>query len=162
MSESTTTGTTTDAPWIVEQRWDLTYQHTADQVTATFLRTLRDEGRLLGIRCPECKRVLAPPRPICDRDFCETEGWVDLKASGTLELFTIMYLPIEGLPEPPYVLAYVRPDGADTALAGFLEGVDLSSTEAALEELRVGRRVSIEFRDERVGRITDLFFRLDD
>jgi uncharacterized protein len=115
---STTTGT--DTRWIVEQRWNLTYQHTADEVTATFLRALREEGRLLGIRCPRCQRVLAPPRPICDRDFCRTEGWVELERAGTLELFTIMYLAIDGLPEPPYVLAYVRPDGADTALPGFL------------------------------------------
>jgi hypothetical protein len=151
---------TTTQPLVIDQRWDLTYNHTADAVTAHFLRTLRDEGKVLGIRCPECERVLAPPRPICDRDFCETEGWVELPMSGTLELFTIMYLPIQGLPEPPYVLAYVKPDGADTAIGGFLEGVDLSDTETALSQLHIGDRVTLELRDERVGRITDLYFRL--
>ena len=150
----------TASAWIVEQRWDLTYQHTADPTTAEFLRALRDDGRLLGIRCPVCERVLAPARPICDRDFCRTEGWVELPLRGTLELFTIMYLAIEGLPEPPYVLAYVRPDGANTAIPGFLEGVDLSSTDAALAGLRIGREVEIVLRPERVGRITDLVFRL--
>ena len=160
MSATTPSTQTTDTPWIVEQRWDLTYQHTADKVTATFLRTLRDEGKLLGITCPVCKRVLAPPRPICDRDFCETEGWVELGLTGTLELFTIMYVPIKGLREPPYVLAYVKPDGAATAIGGFLEGVDLSSTETAVEQLEIGAKVSIELHEERVGRMTDLFFRL--
>ena len=154
---STTAG---HEPWIVEQHWDLTYTHSADATTATFLRTLRDEGRVLGIRCPVCERVLAPPRPICDRDFCETSGWVDLGLTGTLELFTIMYLAIDGLPDPPYVLAYVTPDGADTAIGGFLEGVDLTSTETALADLRIGAPVTIELRDERQGRITDLYFRL--
>ena len=147
-------------PWIVEQHWDITYTHSADPVTATFLRTLRDEGRLLGIRCPVCQRVLAPPRPICDRDFCRTSDWVELGMTGTLELFTIMYLAIDGLPNPPYVLAYVTPDGADTAIGGFLEGVDLTSTDAALADLRIGAPVTIELRDERRGRITDLYFRL--
>lgn len=150
----------TAEPWIIEQRWDLTYQHTADEVTAHFLRTLRDEGRLLGISCPVCKRVLAPARPICDHDFCRTEGWVELELRGTLELFTIMHLAIQGLPEPPYVLAYVRPKGADTAIGGFLEGVDLAKTEEAVAELRIGREVEIVVRPERVGRMTDLFFRL--
>jgi uncharacterized OB-fold protein len=150
----------TQTPWIVEQRWDLTYQHTADEVTAHFLRTLRDEGRLLGIKCPVCERVLAPPRPICDRDFCRTEGWVDLEMAGTLELFTIMFLRIEGLPDPPYVLAYVTPNGADTAIPGFLQGVDLTDIDAAREELQIGRRVEIVLRPERVGRITDLYFTL--
>ena len=101
-----------------------------------------------------------PPRPICDRDFCETGGWVELGLTGTLELFTIMYLAIDGLPDPPYVLAYVTPEGADTAIGGFLEGVDLSSTEAALTGLEIGAPVTIELRDERHGRITDLYFRL--
>lgn len=155
-----TNGTAARDVWIVEQRWDLTYQHTADEVTAHFLRTLRDEGRLLGITCPVCKRVLAPPRPICDEDFCRTDGWVELSPRGTLELFTIMYLAIEGLPQPPYVLAYVRPEGADTALPGFLDGIDLSDRDAALAELRVGRAVDIALRPERVGRMTDVYFGL--
>ena len=157
-----TSQTATNNRWIVEQRWDLTYQHTADDVTAHFLRTLRDEGRLVGIKCPECKRTLAPPRPICDEDFCRTEGWVDVEMHGTLELFTIMYLAIDGLPEPPYVLAYVKPENADTAIPGFLEGIDLSDREAALAELRIGRAVEIELRPERVGRMTDVYFRLAD
>ena len=147
---------------IIEQRWDLTYNHSADAATAHFLRTLRDEGKVLGIRCPVCRRVLTPARPICDRDFCETEGWVELGTSGTLELFTIMYLAIDGLPEPPYVLAYVKPEGADTAIGGFLEGVDLSSPEAATAQLKLGMSVSIDVRDEREGRITDLYFRLEE
>ena len=153
--------TTADQPWVIEQRWDLTYNHSADPVTAHFLRTLRDEGKVLGIRCEVCGRVLAPPRPICDRDFVETTGgWVDLGSEGTLELFTIMYLAIDGLPEPPYVLAYVKPDGADTAIGGFLEGVDLSSPETATEQLTIGDRVTIAVRDQRQGRITDLYFKL--
>ena len=153
--------TTADQPWVIEQRWDLTYNHSADPITAHFLRTLRDEGKVLGIRCEVCGRVLAPPRPICDRDFVEPAGgWVELGTEGTLELFTIMYLAIDGLPEPPYVLAYVKPDGADTAIGGFLEGVDLSSPEKATEQLTIGDRVNIALRDERQGRITDLYFTL--
>jgi uncharacterized OB-fold protein len=147
-------------PFVIDQHWDLTYNHSADPVTAHFLRTLRDEGKLLGIRCPVCERVLAPPRPICDRDFCETEGWVELGLSGTLELFTVVNLAIAGLPDPPYVLAYVKPEGADTAIAGFLDGVDLSSVQAAAAQLEVGAAVTIKLRDQRQARITDLYFEL--
>jgi uncharacterized OB-fold protein len=151
---------TAGEPWIVEQRWDLTYQHTADAVTAGFLRTLRDEGKLTGSRCPQCHRVLAPARPICDRDFCRTDEIVELEPAGVLELFTIVHMAIDGLRDPPYVLGYVKPHGADTAVPGFVEGLDLSSDEAALSELAIGREVEIVFRDHRVGRITDLYFRL--
>jgi len=157
----TATGAQTD-PLIIEQRWEITYTHTADAVTTRFLTTLRDEGKLLGVRCPVCKRVLAPPRPFCDRDFCEVGEFVELPLTGTLELFTIMHVRIEGLLDPPYVLAYVKPDGADTAMGGYLEGVDLSTTEGALERLKIGAPVSIELRpkEERTARMTDLFFRL--
>ena len=81
---------------------------------------------------------------------------------GTLELFTIMNLKIAGLPEPPYVLAYVTPEGADTAIGGFLSGVDLTSFDEALTRLKVGAPVEIKFKDEREGRITDLYFQLAD
>ena len=149
-------------PWIVEQQWNLTYRHTADEVTATFFRALRDDGKLLGIRCPECGRVLVPPREFCDRDFCRTTDWIELSLEGTLELFTIVYQPVKGLPEPPYVIAYVRPDGADTAVANFLGGVDLSDRAAALERLKIGNRVRIVLQEDRVGRMIDFQFALAD
>jgi uncharacterized OB-fold protein len=151
----------TAVPMIVEQRWDLQYTHTADAVTTDFLRTLRDDGKIIGVTCPECERVLVPPREMCDRDFCETGGRVELPLVGTLELFTIMHLAVDGLPEPPYVLAYVRPDGANTALPGVLHGVDLSGREVPAE-LAIGKRVEIVVADERRGRITDLTFALAD
>ncbi|MEA2201413.1 MAG: uncharacterized protein QOI89_2009 [Solirubrobacteraceae bacterium] len=150
----------TSSPWIVEQHWDVRYQHIADAVSATFLRTLRDEGRLLGIRCPRCERVLAPPRPLCDIDFCATEGWVELGTQGTLEMFTIVSVPVAGAPEPPYVLAYVRLDGADTPLPGLLEGIELDSVDAAMASLHSGMRIDLALAVERVGRMSDVRFRL--
>jgi uncharacterized OB-fold protein len=73
-----------------------------------------------------------------------------------------MNLKIAGLPEPPYVLAYVTPAGSDTAIGGFLDGVDLSNFDDALERLKVGAPVEIRFKAEREGRITDLYFELGD
>lgn len=151
-----------DDPWIVEQEWQLRYRHTADQVTATFFRALRDERRLLGIRCPQCQRVLMPPRGFCDRDFCRTTDWVEVAPEGVIELFTIVYQPVKGLPEPPYAIAYVRLDGADTAIANLLGGIDLSDRDRALERLAIGNRAKVDFREDRIGRMTDFEFRLED
>lgn len=144
--------------WIVEQRWELTYRHAADAAAAAFFRTLRDGGRLHGTRCPVCGRVLVPPRHFCDRDFVETEGWVELGDEGTIELFTIVYHRIHGLPDPPYALAYVRPDGADTALVNFARGVDLEDPEAAQQKLAIGKRAKIRYADQRQGLMTDFWF----
>ena len=150
----------TDGPWIVEQQWNLVYRHTADEFTSTFFRALRDERKLLGIRCPQCQRVLMPPRGYCDRDFCRTTDWVEVAAEGTIELFTILYQPIKGLPEPPYAIAYVLLDGADTAIANLLGGVDLADRDRALEQLAIGNRARVAFREDRIGRMTDFEFRL--
>jgi uncharacterized protein len=149
-----------DEPWIVEQRWDLTYRHTADPMAAAFFRAMRDDAKLLGVRCPECERVLVPPRGSCDRDFRATGELVELGSEGTIELFTIMYHRIHGLPEPPYAIAYVRPDGADTALVNFVRGVDLADREAASEALAIGNRAVIRFAEERRGDMTDFHFEL--
>jgi uncharacterized OB-fold protein len=147
-------------PWIVEQRWNLTYQHTADDVAAKFFRTLRDEGRLLAIRCPQCNRVLFPPRPFCDRDFCDTTEWVEVGTEGEIELFTIVFHKIAGLPEPPYAIAYLRPDGADTAAVNFVKDIDLTNLTHALQRLRIGARARVRMDHNRQGRMTDFWFEL--
>jgi uncharacterized OB-fold protein len=143
---------------IVEQHWDIRYQHTADAVAQRFFETLRDEKRLTGITCPKCERVLVPPRPFCDRDFVETDDWVDLGNEGVIELFTVVYLKTPGLPEPPYAIAYVRPDGADTAIMNLVKDVDLSDPAAAAEALAIGSRLRAEFIDDRQGRISDFYY----
>jgi uncharacterized OB-fold protein len=99
-----------------------------------------------------------PPRPFCDRDFVETEGTVELGSEGVIELFTIVYHRIQGLPEPPYAIAYVRPDGADTAIVNFVRGVDLTEPSSAVAALAIGTRARICFADDRVGRMTDFWF----
>jgi uncharacterized protein len=147
-------------PWIVEQRWDLTYRHTADAATALFFRTLRDEARFVGTRCRSCDRVLVPPRQVCDRDFREVDEIVDVGSFGVIELFTIVYHKIQGLPEPPYAIAYVRLDGADTALVNFVRGVDLSRPDVAAAQLAIGTRVEACFAEERSGRMTEFWFQV--
>jgi uncharacterized OB-fold protein len=147
-----------EEPWVVEQHWDIRYRHTADPVAAHFFRTIRDEGRLVGRRCPACERVLVPPRSFCDRDFIETDEWVDVASEGVIELFTVVYLKTAGLPDPPYALAYVRPDGADTALMNYVRGVNLSDPHSVADRLAIGTRVRIEFAEARAGRVTDFHF----
>ena len=155
---------TASEPWIVEQRWDLTYTHSPTRSPREFLRTLRDEGKVLGIRCPVCRRVLAPPRPICDRDFCETEGWVEL---GTERDARAVHDHVPGrsraCPRRRTCLAYVksrRRRHRDRRVSS--KAIDLSSHRdcRARESRDRAPACAIALRDERAGRITDLYFRL--
>lgn len=152
---------TANVPAFYEQTWDLSYRHALGETTGRFLAGLK-EGRLLGRRCDGCQRVLVPPRSYCDRCYRPTDDtWVDVGPGGRIEMFTIVCEPFRGLPEPPYAIVYVTPDGADTALVGYVKGQDLSDMDQAVQALRVGRRVTTRFTDEPTGTVADYWFELE-
>jgi uncharacterized protein len=145
-------------PAFFEQTWDLSYRHALGTTVGGFLAGLRAK-RLLGRRCPQCQRVLFPARSFCDRDHVETTDWVEVGHRGVLEMFTIVYEPFPGMRvPPPYVLAYARLDGADTAVVGYVKGLDLSDVSAAAAQLTTGTPVAVKFTDQPQGEVTDFWF----
>lgn len=146
-------------PQFYEQTWDLSYRHALGDTTSRFLAGLA-ERRLLGRRCDSCSRVLVPARSFCDRCHVDTGDWFEVANQGTIEMFTVVYEPFRGLPEPPYAMAYVLPDGADTALVGYVKGVELGDQNAAVAALRIGGRAKIVFTDSPTGTVTDYWFEL--
>ena len=145
-------------PAFYEQTWDLAYRHALGDTVGTFFAGLK-EKRLLGRRCDTCERVLFPPRSFCDRCHEPTGEWVELETSATLEMFTIVTEPFPGmLVDPPYVLAYARPDGADTAAVSYIQGMDLSDVRRAAAELNGIDKVTIRFIENPEGRATDIWF----
>ena len=140
-----------------EQTWDLAYRHALGATTSAFLQGL-SEGRVLGRRCDSCDRILVPARSFCDRCHVSTGQWFEVGTEGVVEMFTVVYEPFRGLPEPPYALAYVTLDGADTALPAYVKGVDLSDSDAAVARLAIGTRLRVAFADEPAGTVTDYWF----
>lgn len=145
-----------DTSPVIEARWDIPYRHATGPHAAKFLASLRDDGRILGIRCASCRRVLVPPRAFCESCFVETGEWVPLADAGTVRTATIQYEAFPGLPAPPYAVGLVQLDGADTCLLAFLGGVPLEDADAALARIGIGRRVRAVWREKREGRITDI------
>jgi len=139
------------------QKWDITYTHATGETAGKFLSELRN-GKIWGRKCPSCSRVLVPPRSFCDRCFASTTDWVEARNEGVIEAFTIVYQAFKSYPTPPYALAYVRLDGADTAILNFVNGVSLSDPSAAAERLKIGTRVKVVFRDMPEGRVTDFWY----
>jgi uncharacterized protein len=150
-----------DVPAFYAQTWDLSYTHALGLTTGRFLKGLGDR-RILGRQCPSCERVLVPPRAFCDRCHVDTGDWVDVGPLGTIEMFTVIYEPFKGLPAPPYALAYATLDGADTALVGYVKGVDLTDVKRAVAKIAIGTRVVVRFADEPVGTVLDYWFELAD
>jgi uncharacterized OB-fold protein len=140
-----------------EQTWDLSYRHALGSTTSAFLKGL-SEGRVLGRRCETCERILVPARSFCDRCHVDTGPWFEVANEGVVEMFTVVYEPFRGLPAPPYALAYVTLDGADTALPGYVKGVPLEDSATVVERLAIGTRLRVAFADHPDGTVLDYWF----
>lgn len=147
---------------LIPGSWHLEFEHAAGRAASRFLAALRDQGTLLASPCPRCGRVRVPPRSFCEDCFVRTsDDWVEVGPGGVIEAFTITYADFPGYPEPPHAIAYVKPDGAGTAMANFVRGVDLSDPVAAAGRLAVGTRVRAVFEEARQARISDFCWVLD-
>lgn len=157
MSEEKTTQATESITVPVD--WQLHYDHSTGPVVARFLRGLA-EGRIEATRCPKCETAYLPPRAYCERDFVRMTEWVEIGMEGTLEGFTIVTQKFATLPDPPYAIAFVRLDGAETALVNFLR-MPLDDAETAASQLKIGEtRVRVRFHDDRDAKITDFHYEL--
>ena len=141
-------------------RWNFEYTYFAGEAASRFFHELADNRRIMGTKCPACKRVLVPARAFCDACMERTTDWIEVGPEGTLETFTIITTAFPGLPRPPIVMAYVTLDGADTALINLVLGEDLSDIDAAAKRLNSLPRVAVRFVDDPKGRITDFSFEL--
>jgi len=112
----------------------LDYLYAASPEESAFFRGLA-EGRILGQRCPVCRKVYVPPRGACPVDGVPTTDEVELPPTGTVTTFCIVNVPFLGQRiTPPYVSAYVLLDGADIAFLHLVLGCEAS-------EVRMGMRV---------------------
>lgn len=145
-------------------RWAFDYTYFAGEAATRFFRELGEHRRIMGTRCPCCKRVLVPARAFCDTCMQKTTDWVEVGPEGTLETFTIIATAFPGLPKPPIIMAYVTLDGADTALINLVTGLDVElnpeAIDATAKKLNKLPRVVTKFIDKPAGRITDFSFQL--
>ncbi|MFQ5925700.1 MAG: Zn-ribbon domain-containing OB-fold protein [Dehalococcoidia bacterium] len=141
-------------PIIIEGRIVVPYRYSVGGVGSKFLIALRDNKRIMAIRCRECNRVYMPPRGNCSRCFSKLEEWVELEGKGTLLTYTIINYPLPIHPvEAPFAYGVIQLDGADTGFTHLLGEVDP-------KEIRIGMRVEPVFREEREGNILDIkYFR---
>jgi len=121
----------------------LAYDYAASPEESKFFRGLA-EGRILGQRCPTCRKVYVPPRGACPVDGVPTTDEVELPDRGTVTTFCIVNVPFLGQKiEPPYVSAYVLLDGADIAFLHLILECDAA-------DVRMGMKVEAVWkpRDE--------------
>jgi uncharacterized protein len=112
----------------------LSYTHSASPTETSFLRGLA-EGRVIGQRCPSCRKVYLPPRGACPTCGVPTNEDVELPDTGIVTTFCVVNVPFAGQRvTPPYVAASVLIDGADIAFQHLILGCEPA-------DVRMGMRV---------------------
>jgi uncharacterized protein len=117
----------------------LSIEHSASVEETVYLQALQ-EGRLVGQRCPVCRKVYIPPRSACPTDGVPPGELVELPDRGVVTTFCIVNVPFLGQKiSPPYVAAYVLLDGADIPFLHLILGCDAA-------DVRMGLRVEAAWR----------------
>ena len=141
---------TTDC-FVVDGKLALPYTYFAGRVGSKFLTTIRDEKKIMGIKCNKCNKVFVPPRQTCDVCMEDIrDNWVDVQNTGEVTNFTVVRYDDKHLPKKaPYVLAMIKLDGADTSLVHVVEGIDL-------DKAKIGMKVQAVFAKETTNTILDI------
>jgi len=136
--------------FVIPGKIDIPNTYFAGLAGSRFLIELRDNRRIMGIKCPACNWVYVPPRSTCKVCFSKLEDWVEVSDKGTLLTCAIAYQPSPVQPvEPPIAYGIVHLDGADSGFVHLLGEVDFN-------HLRIGMRVQAVFKEERAGSILDI------
>jgi hypothetical protein len=130
------------------------FEWAAGKYGSKFLVELRDNKKIYGIRCPECRKVLVPVRRVCGECFRQMEELVEVGPQGSVETFTVLSFgfvdPETGKQRPvPYTWAFIKLDGSDNTFIHYLEETDIS-------KLKIGMRVEAVFEEERKGHVLDI------
>ena len=128
------------------------YRYTQGVAGERFFREIKENGKLLGTRCPKCGRVFLPPRLYCEDCMEYTTEWVPIEGPGHVETYTVLHRDLDDKPlETPRVLAFITWPGIEGGLIH-----DLGEVEP--DEVYVGMPVEPVFKpqEEREGKITDI------
>lgn len=135
---------------VVKGELDLRFHYAYGEHYRRFYREMRDNKRIMGVRCSKCGSVLLPPRPYCGYCFEPADKWVEVSDEGEVLTFTQVHLPFIGQPtEPPYVYAFIMLDGADVQFPHLIGEVNPL-------EIEVGMRVKAVWNEERRGTLHDI------
>lgn len=135
-----------------EGEFPVRYLYTYGLAAERFFRELRDNGKIMGLRCSDCDAVHVPPTIYCDICFSRPEEWVDVGTEGVLHSFTLSWLNRDGSRrERPSIIGIIK-------FAGTRGGLIHRIGEADPKEISIGISVEAVFKkkEERRGSILDI------
>jgi len=112
------------------------------------------EGVILGARCSTCRKVVVPPRTVCEWCFRPMDEYVPLQDTGTVNTFSLCYVTwdVQRITEPE-IPAVIEIDGASP-----LHGIMHLLGEVDPQQVHIGMRVQAVWKpvEERQGAVTDI------
>jgi uncharacterized protein len=134
---------------------DARYSWDAGVAIGGYLDGLK-EGKILGRACHQCRRILVPPRMFCEQCFRETDEWVQVKDTGTVNTFSLAYITwdMRQLSDPD-IPAVIDLDGASPGIGIMhkLGDVDPKAVHTGMRVRAVWKPVA-----EREGSILDIAY----
>ncbi|MBM4447135.1 MAG: Zn-ribbon domain-containing OB-fold protein [Chloroflexi bacterium] len=140
------------APFTVPGRLYVPYFNYYGALASEFYRQLRDNKKIMGVKCPTCQKVYVPPRSVCAVCFSNLSELVEVLPRGTVQTYTVIqytYSPSYQPTDVPYACGIIQLDGADTGMCHLLG-------ETALDKITIGMRVEAVFKDKCEGNILDI------
>lgn len=119
-------------------------------------------GKILGRSCKGCGRVMAPPRMFCEVCFRDTDDWVRLCDTGTINTWSVCFVTWDmKRVAKPQIPAVIEIDGTRPRM-GIMHLVDVPKSwgPEGWKKLQVGTKVRAVFkpRAQRKGAVTDIRF----
>ncbi|MBL1084591.1 OB-fold domain-containing protein [Streptomyces actinomycinicus] len=115
----------------------LDYTYSPGRAQSAYIHAL-SERRIVGERCPSCRKVYVPPRGACPTCGVATAEQVQVGPRGTVTTFCIVNIKASHTAnldiDVPYVYAHIALDGADLALHARIGGIPY-------DQVRMGLRV---------------------
>jgi len=102
-----------------------------------------DEGRLVGVQCSDCQRVMVPPRPVCRTCYSTNLKEVDVEGKGKLVTWTVIHIsPPTFMDMAPYTLGIVELENGERLTGIMLEDPD---------NLEIGMEFEATFAENKEG-----------
>jgi len=136
--------------WLGDMEAD--YVYTLGVVGERFFKEIKENGRIMGAKCPRCNIVYLPPRLYCEKCFEKLEEWVDIGKKGVIHTFTVATIDVDGSKlEKPVIYALIKFDGAH---GGIIHKIG----ETEPEKVKIGMKVEAVFKppSERKASINDI------
>lgn len=131
---------------------DFTYNYRVGSCLQRYIDALKGK-KIIGAKCPQCGRVVVPPRKYCGECNKVRDEYVELSQEGTLENFTIGHVTLDkgrlNEADSPYIVGMIRLDGADNLLVGKVAGVSAG-------DVKAGMRLKAAWKDKTEGDYSDL------